>query len=146
MSKKLLSGPYLLWMAAFTIIPLGLIVYYGLTDRTGVFTLENILSIATPEHRKALFLSLGLSICSTAICLILAYPLAMHPAEAKYRERQFYCVHLHSSHVDEFPFTYTGMADASGEKRRHQRLVKRPASACPVPDQHSRSHRSGYGI
>lgn len=77
MSKKLLSGPYLFWMVAFTIIPLALIVYYGLTDKSGAFTLANILAISTPEHRKALLLSLGLSLVSTVICLILAYPLAM---------------------------------------------------------------------
>ena len=77
MSKKLLAGPYLLWMAGFIIIPLALIVYYGLTDKSGAFTLANIMSMATPEHRKALWLSLQLSFISTAICLILAYPLAM---------------------------------------------------------------------
>ena len=58
MSKKLLSGPYLMWMIGFTIIPLALIVFYGLTDRSGAFTLANILSIATAEHRKALWLAL----------------------------------------------------------------------------------------
>ncbi len=77
MNKKLLAGPYLIWMAGFIIIPLALIVYYGLTDRSGAFTLANILSIATAEHSKALWLSLGLSFISTLICLILAYPLAM---------------------------------------------------------------------
>ena len=77
MSKKLLSGPYLLWMIGFTVIPLALIVFYGLTDRSGAFTLANVLSIGTPEHRKALFLSLGLSLVSTVVCLLLAYPLAM---------------------------------------------------------------------
>lgn len=77
MSKKLLAGPYLLWMVGFIVIPLLLIVYYGLTDRTGVFTLANVLSIATAEHSKALWLSLGLSFVSTVICLLLAYPLAM---------------------------------------------------------------------
>lgn len=77
MNKKLLSFPYILWMAAFTIIPLGLIVIYGLTDKTGAFTLENVISIATAEHSKALWLSMGLSFVSTAICLLLAYPLAM---------------------------------------------------------------------
>ena len=35
MSKKLLSGPYLVWMAGFIVIPLILILYYGLTDKTG---------------------------------------------------------------------------------------------------------------
>ena len=77
MSKKLLAGPYLIWMIGFTIIPLALVVYYGLTDRTGAFTLENILAIATAEHAKALWLSLGLSLAATVICLLLAYPLAM---------------------------------------------------------------------
>lgn len=77
MNKKLLSGPYLLWMAAFTIIPLGMIAFYGLTDKTGAFTLANVAAIATAEHAKALWLSLGLSFISTVICLLLAYPLAM---------------------------------------------------------------------
>lgn len=77
MSKKLLSGPYILWMIGFTIIPLALIFYYGLTDRSGAFTLANIMSIAQAEHAKALWLSMALSFASTVICLLLAFPLAM---------------------------------------------------------------------
>ena len=77
MSKKLLAGPYLLRMIGFTIIPLALIVYYGFTDRSGAFTLENILAIATAEHAKALWLSLALSLTATVVCLLLAFPLAM---------------------------------------------------------------------
>lgn len=77
MNKKLLSGPYIMWMIGFILIPLALIVYYGLTDRSGAFTLANVLSVTSPEHAKALWLSLGLSFISTVLCLILAYPLAM---------------------------------------------------------------------
>ena len=77
MSKKILAAPYLLWMAGFIIIPLALIVYYGLTDKNGAFTIANVASIGTPEHVKALWLSLWLSLVSTPICLVLAYPLAM---------------------------------------------------------------------
>ena len=77
MYKKSLSCPFFLWAAAFIIIPLLFIVYYGLTDKSGAFTLENLMAIATAEHSKALFLSLGLSLLSTAICLLLAYPLAL---------------------------------------------------------------------
>ena len=77
MNKKWLAGPYLVWMVGFIVIPLLLIVYYGLTDKSGAFTLANVLSISTPEHVKALWLSLGLSLVSTVICLVLAYPLAM---------------------------------------------------------------------
>ncbi|MCI7261940.1 MAG: ABC transporter permease [Otoolea sp.] len=75
--KSFLAGPYILWMIGFTIIPLLLIVYYGLTDKSGAFTLANVTAISTPEHLKALGLSLILSLASTIICLVLSYPLAM---------------------------------------------------------------------
>lgn len=77
MSVKWLSFPYLIWMAGFIIIPLIMIVYYGLISKSGGFTLSNIALIADPVNRKALFLALELSIISTIICLILAYPLAL---------------------------------------------------------------------
>ncbi len=73
----LLSGPYLVWTAAFIIIPLLMIVYYGLTDPSGAFTLSNIAEMGTPERLKALWLSLLLSFFATAVCLIMAYPLAL---------------------------------------------------------------------
>ena len=74
--RKLLASPFVIWSVAFIIIPLGMIFYYGLTDKTGAFTLENIMSIASAQHSKALGLSLLLSFISTAICLLLGYPLA----------------------------------------------------------------------
>lgn len=77
MNKKMLSLPYLFWCIAFIIIPLCMVVYYGVTDKTGAFTLANISSIATAEHSKALWFSILLSLASTLICLLLAYPLAM---------------------------------------------------------------------
>ena len=73
----LLSGPYLFWTAAFIIIPLLMIVYYGLTDTSGAFTLSNIAQMGTPERLKALWLSLLLSLIATGICLVMAYPLAL---------------------------------------------------------------------
>ena len=75
--KKLLSGPYFVWMILFTIIPLLVIAWYGFTDRTGAFTLANVRAIASQEHLKALGLSLSLSIACTILCLLIAYPLAM---------------------------------------------------------------------
>ncbi|PWM33456.1 MAG: ABC transporter permease [Clostridiales bacterium] len=76
-NQKAMTAPYLFWSITFIIIPLCMIFYYGLTDRSGAFTLENIVAIASPEHAKALWLSILLSVISTVICLILAYPLAM---------------------------------------------------------------------
>ena len=73
----MLAGPYLLWSAAFIIIPLIMVFYYGLTNNDGGFTLMNLARITEPENLKALGLALLLSLVSTIICLILAYPLAM---------------------------------------------------------------------
>ena len=72
-----LSYPYIVWMAIFVIVPLIIVCVYGLTDKTGAFTLENVKSIASPVHLKALFLSLKLSIISTVLCFVLALPLAL---------------------------------------------------------------------
>jgi spermidine/putrescine transport system permease protein len=75
--NALFASPYIIWIAAFIIIPLLFIVYYGFTDRAGNFTLENIKAIARPEYYEALVLSLILAVVSTIICLLLAYPLAL---------------------------------------------------------------------
>lgn len=77
MNKKLLSAPFLFWSALFIIVPLCMVFYYGLTDKNGAFTLNNIIAIATAEHSKALWESVKLSLISTLICFLLAYPLAM---------------------------------------------------------------------
>lgn len=76
--KKWLATPYMVWAVGFIIIPLLMILFYGITTKEdGSFTMENLLLIADPLYRKALWLSLKLSIISTLICLIVAYPLAM---------------------------------------------------------------------
>ncbi len=87
--KKLLSAPYLFWAVAFIIIPLCMVFYYGLTDKTGAFTLENIMAIATPEHYKALWIAIKYSLESTIICLLLAYPLAMILSKMQVNQHSF---------------------------------------------------------
>lgn len=77
MNKKLLGAPFLFWSALFIIIPLCMVFYYGLTDSSGAFTLDNLKAISTPEHSKALWEAIKLSVISTVICFLLAYPLAM---------------------------------------------------------------------
>lgn len=77
MSKKMLSLPFLFWSALFIIIPIGMVFYYGLTNENGAFTLENVMAITTPEHSKALWEAIKLSVISTIICFLLAYPLAL---------------------------------------------------------------------
>lgn len=87
--RKLLAGPYLFWAISFIIIPLLMIIYYGMTNSSGHFTWHNLAQITTPENIKALGLSLGLSLVSTIFCLILAYPLAMILSEKNVNQTSF---------------------------------------------------------
>ncbi|MCL2052610.1 MAG: ABC transporter permease [Lachnospiraceae bacterium] len=72
----IIGSPYFIWVVIFIVVPLIMIFYYGLIDRNGNFTLENIAAIAQPVHLKALRLALWLGVIATVICLIIAYPLA----------------------------------------------------------------------
>ena len=87
--KKLLGAPYYIWSAMFIIIPLCMVFYYGLTDKNGAFTLENITAMDLAEHAKALWMALGLSLVSTLICLLLAYPLALILTGLKVNQHSF---------------------------------------------------------
>lgn len=89
MYKKLMAGPYLLWMIVFTLVPLLFVFYYGFTDSDGSFTLSNITAIADRIHLEALGLSLLLAFLSTAICLLLAYPLALILSKNSSNSRSF---------------------------------------------------------
>ena len=71
------SFPYVIWMAIFVIVPLLIMAYYGFTTKDGSFTWDNVLCIADPIHRKALWTSIRLSVICTVICFLLALPLAM---------------------------------------------------------------------
>jgi len=71
----LLSGPYILWMLVFTLIPLGVVGYYALTDPdTGAFTWRNILDLG--QFLPTLGISVWYSLISALICLLLGYPVA----------------------------------------------------------------------
>lgn len=91
LSKKWLASPYIIWMIGFIILPLITIFIYGFTGRDdGGFTLENIINAAKDEvNLKALGLSLLISLVSTVICFVLAYPLAMCLRNLKMKRKTF---------------------------------------------------------
>ena len=71
----LLSLPYIVWMVVFTLIPLGVVCYYAVTDPdTGALTLSNLKDLAMywPELGRSILYSL----ISAGICLLLGYPVA----------------------------------------------------------------------
>ena len=78
-NSVLLSTPYILWMLAFTLIPLGVVAYYALTDpATGVFSLVNVKSLGM--YWGVLWESILYSLISAFICLLLGYPVAYYIA------------------------------------------------------------------
>ena len=88
-AKKSYSIPFIIWIIDGTIIPLASIAYYGFTSRDGGFTFDNIMAMFRGDHLQALGLSLLLAFISTAICLILAFPMAMILRESKYGKQGF---------------------------------------------------------
>ena len=71
----LLSAPYILWMLLFTLIPLGVVAYYALTDAaTGKFTLSNLNELSA--YLPVLWESICYALISALICLLLGYPVA----------------------------------------------------------------------
>ena len=82
MKSRFLSGPYVLWMVLFTLIPLGVVFYYAFTDSvTGAFTLSNLSSMV--NYWPIFLRSIWLSIFATVICLIIGYPVAYFIAHCK---------------------------------------------------------------
>ncbi|MCI6346711.1 MAG: ABC transporter permease, partial [Negativibacillus massiliensis] len=68
------AAPYVLWMVAFIVIPLGMVVFFALTDSQGQFTLENI--ARGGEYMSVLLRSIKLAAIATVLCVLIAYPLA----------------------------------------------------------------------
>ena len=84
----LLSTPYLLWMVAFTLIPLGVVAYYALTDpATGAFSFRNVKELGM--YLPVLWQSIVYSLASAVICLILGYPVAYCIAQCRPATQKF---------------------------------------------------------
>ena len=71
-TSRWLAGPYLLWMAAFIVVPLFIVIWYALTNADGQFTLENLTQIG--RYSSVFARSLILAAISTVVCLVLAFP------------------------------------------------------------------------
>ena len=75
----LLSTPYLVFMVIFTLIPLGVVGYYALTDpATGELSLTNMRQLGM--YLPVLWDSIMYSLVSALICLVLGYPVAYYIA------------------------------------------------------------------
>ena len=84
----LLSGPYILFMVIFTLIPLCVVLYYALTDvQTGEFSLKNIENLVL--YLPAFGRSILYSLVSALICLLIGYPVAYYMASCGRTAQKF---------------------------------------------------------
>ena len=74
MKSRKPSIPYIIWMAIFTMIPMIMVGITAFTGKNGGFSLE---AFEKAFFYKEVFLrSLWIALISTAICLLITYPLA----------------------------------------------------------------------
>lgn len=96
-------APYSVWAALFVVVPLIFVAYYAFTDNSFAFTTDNITRFFTATstvaqengttaevHTYLLIFgrSCKLAIISTAVCLLLGYPIAYIMAHAKARTQK----------------------------------------------------------
>ena len=95
---KVALAPYSVWSFIFVVVPLIFVAYYAFTDNQFQFTTDNITRFftatsnmvqddgTTKEVRTYLLIfmrSLKLAVISTAICLLMGYPIAYIMSRAK---------------------------------------------------------------
>ena len=83
LSRKTFAIPYALFLLSFVVTPLVLIVIYSFTTPDFKLTLENYGTIFTASNMNTLVVSLFIAVISTAICLLIGYPLAYLLADRK---------------------------------------------------------------
>lgn len=74
MKNKAAAAPYTVWMVIFIIVPMLLVGYFAFTDKSGSFTLDNILKVG--QYSNVFLRSIWLGLIATVISLILGYPFA----------------------------------------------------------------------
>ena len=100
---RMALAPYSVWAALFVVVPLAFIAYYAFTDNQFAFTTENVTRFFTAtsnivqddgtsvEVRTYLLIfmrSVKLAVISTAICLLMGYPIAYIMARAGERTQK----------------------------------------------------------
>ncbi len=88
MKSRWLSGPYILWMLLFTLIPLCVVVFFAFTDLHGAFTLGNLAAIGA--YLPIFLRSVWLSLAASVICLLAGYPAAYCIARSSPARQRFY--------------------------------------------------------
>ena len=88
-----MAAPHVVWSVLFILAPLAFVFYYAFTDKTGAFTLNNVKELGSANYLDIFTRSLCFALAATAICLLVAYPLAYAISRAKPRSQKI-CIML----------------------------------------------------
>ncbi len=81
------SFPYLAVTLIFVIVPLVLVLVYAFIGTDGAFTVDNFIKVFTDtEILRQMAKTVGIAALSTAICLLIAYPIAYVLASSPFRK------------------------------------------------------------
>ena len=73
---RLMAAPHIVWSVLFIVAPLVFVLYYAFTDASGNFTMSNILELFNRNYLIIFIRSGAFALVATAVCLLVAYPLA----------------------------------------------------------------------
>lgn len=78
LKRKHFALPYMALLVFLVLLPLALIIFYAFTDAGGGFTFENFVRFFSNNDGaiKVLLRSLWVGLVTTAVCLVLGYPVA----------------------------------------------------------------------
>ncbi|MBR6897229.1 MAG: ABC transporter permease [Lachnospiraceae bacterium] len=86
--RKMLALPYALFMVLFVVFPLLVILYYGFTDGSGHVSFDNLVNFfQSSKTVGTLLYSLFIAVIVTAVCLLIAYPVAYILAKGEYARK-----------------------------------------------------------
>lgn len=91
MRRHWLASPYIVWMVIFIVVPMFLVLFYSLTKQTDVgwqLTFDHFRRFLDPIYINVLIRSMVLALVSTAICLLLGYPMAAILASREFNRKK----------------------------------------------------------
>ena len=87
-SRKLLGIPYAVFLVFFVIIPMLVILFYAFTDKEMHLSFSNFIQFfSDPTKLSTIVYSLVIAFLTTAVCLLIAYPVAYILARSKMKKK-----------------------------------------------------------
>lgn len=87
-SRKTLCVPYAVFLLFFVVLPMLVIAVYAFTDKNMHFSFSNFAKFfADPTKLSTIVYSLVIALITTAVCLVVAYPVAYILARSKMKKK-----------------------------------------------------------